>query len=657
MRFANASFIIRRIQYRKDIISFASGIHFLYCLEDGSRRQLILSFLMLPPMDRTDGEGKKKGGDSWGKGIHWIGKNYKRKEVLQMKKRNGYFVLVLLFLFILATSASSVRGQDQDKYGGNFIVGIYGEANYYMPPLTGDGFTYHSKYLLFDSIVRLDENLIPQPLLAKDWDISEDETTITFYLRDDVTWHDGEPFTARDVYFTYQIIANPLSFSAKTGYLDALVGFREFLAGVSELDKKLEAGDLTDSQWVQQVKEHHEDWKQLNAIEVLDDYTIRFNLAYPQGSFMTISTEVGIVPEHILKDVDPAEKDYSETAYASHPIATGPFKFVSWERGDHWILEANEDYFDGRPYLDRVIFRIIPDDTTRVAELARGNIHKAYTVPLAELDYLETTPGVKVLSGPSLGWNMINFQLERHFFDDLKVRQAIAHAFNKEATVMGLYEERYPVAHGPFNPAFEWAHNPDVTIYEYNPDRAVELLKEAGFEKRADGWYKEGKSLDFTLRVGTDSTAVEVTELFQADMNRIGINVTIEPLETAAWLDAIFSANFDMMHFGWTGLADPDGYIYTVHHSSGIGGRNVMKYRNNQVDELFDLARRTTDLDLRGEYYFEIQEILAYELPLIFLSYYVNYHAVSENIMGLVPNPTKHAAIFWSLNDAYWAND
>ena len=545
---------------------------------------------------------------------------------------------------------------DDSRYGGQFVVGTYGDANYYMPPLTGDGYTYHTKYLIFDSIVRMDENLEPQPLLAESWEISDDELTFTFFLRDDVTWHDGERFTAEDVWLTYQFIANPFSFSAKTDYLAPLVGFSEMSAKVSDLDVQLDNEEIDEDQWNEQVEMAYEEWKAKDAIEIVDDYTISFHLDFPSGSFLTISTEVGVIPAHILGDVNLMEEDLSEHEYARNPIGTGPFQFVSWERGDHWILDAYDDHFAGRPYLDRVIFRVIPDETTRISELARGNIDKAYSVPFAELDYLEAQDNVQILTGPSLGWDMINFQLERHFFDDVRVRRAVAHAFDKASAVEAIYEGRRPVAHGPFNPAFDWAHNPDVTKYEYDPDRAVELLEEAGFEHDGDGWYKDGESLDFTLRVGTGSTSIEMCELFQYDLGAIDVNVTIQPLEPAAWLDAIFSANFDMMYFGWTGLADPDGYIYTVHHSSAIGGRNVMKYRNDRVDELFDAARMSTDIGERGTYYHEIQEILAEDLPVIFMSYYVNYHAIAAGLEGLVPNPTKHASIFWTLKDAYWVD-
>ncbi len=540
-----------------------------------------------------------------------------------------------------------------DRYGGELVMGTYGDANYFMPPLTGDGYTYHTKYLIFDSLVRMDENLEPQPLLAEDWDISDDELTFTFHLRDDVTWHDGERFTADDVWLTYHFIANPFSFSAKTDYLDPLVGFSEMSARVDELDAKLDEEEIDDDEWTELVLEAYEDWKDKDSIEVVDDYTICFHLEYPSGSFLTISTEVGVVPKHILGDVDLTTEDLSETEYARDPIGTGPFKFVEWERGDHWILDAYDDHFAGRPYLDRVIFRVIPDETTRISELVRGNIDKAYTVPFAELDYLEEQDNVQILSGPSLGWDMINFQLERHFFDDLRVRKAVSHAFDKASAVDSIFEGRRPVAYGPFNPAFDWAHNPDVTRYDYDPDRAKELLEEAGFEHGGE-WSKDGESMDFALRVGTGSTSIEMCELFQYDLGEIDVSVDIEPLEEAAWLDAIFSANFDMMYFGWTGLADPDGYIYTVHHSSAIGGRNVMKYRSDRVDDLFDKARMTTDIDERGSYYHEIQEILAEDLPVIYMSYYVNYHAVADGLKGLVPNPTKHASIFWSLKDVYW---
>ncbi len=538
-----------------------------------------------------------------------------------------------------------------DRYGGELVVAQGADGTYYMPPFTGDGNVYNTKNCIFDSIVRLDKDLVPQPLLAHSWDISEDGLSYTFYLRDDVTWHDGEPFDAYDVYFTYQLIANPLTFSAKRPYLDTVVGYSDLGAVVRELDSQLGKESISEAEHRERAMAAYEEWLELDAIEVVDDYTISFHLSEPQASFITIATEVGVVPRHILEGAE----DIMETDYIYKPITTGPFKFVEWVRGDYWILEANEDYFLGRPYLDRIIFRVIPDETTRIHELLAGRVH--YIIPPSEdLDMLQDSPGVKVLDGPAVSWDKFDFNLERHFFDDLRVRQAIAHALDKETMVRELYYGWREIAHGPFNPSFAWAHNPDVHVYEYDPDRAMEILREAGFDEESDGWYRNGQSMDFNHRTSTGHAAIERVEVFQRHMRDINVDMTIEPLESAAWLDAIFSSNFDMMYYGWSGLPDPDAYIYTVHHSSAIGGRNVMKYRNDRVDELFDLARVAHDLDERAEYYFEIQEILAVEIPVIYFTYGYSYYGVHEDLEGFVPHPSKHYGIFFSIKDVYWAN-
>ncbi len=536
------------------------------------------------------------------------------------------------------------------KYGGQVVMTMGSDLIAMSPTYTGTATIYPVKNTVFDSIVRMDSDGVPQPHLATDWDISSDGLEITFYLRDDVVFHDGEPFDAHDVYFTYMLCMYPPMASSKHPYLSALKGYRDFWESIGELSSSLEAGDISDDDYQVRMKDYYEAWSALNAIEVVDDYTITFHFSEPSGSFMTVGTEVGIVASHLLE----GHEDYiMETDYVYNPIGTGPFYFAEWERGEYWILKAFEDHWAGRPYLDQMITRVIPDATTRLHEFLAGNLDY-FVPPVADLQTIMDTAGKKVLDAPGVGWAHFSMNLERGFFGDVRVRQAIHHMIDKQAMHDHINEGWHQVAHHPFNPGIAWCHVPMDDPFPLDLDKAAELLIDAGFTEQADGWYKDGERLEFTVRVSTGELAVEAVTVLQQFLARANVRIEIDQLDLAAWQTAIFASDFDMMYFGWTGHPDPDAYIRTVHHSDGIGGRNVMLYRNDRVDELFEKAGRVFDLEDRAVYYREMQEILAMEVPKIYFNWASFYHAFDEDLEGAEPHPYRSQGIFFSLKDWYW---
>ena len=291
------------------------------------------------------------------------------------------------------------------------MIGFLGDATSLNPVIATDGQSYIAEWPIFDSLVELDEKLGVKPLLAESWEVSRDGLTYTFKLKKGVKWHDGKPFTARDVAFTFYSVLDPKVTTPHRGYFDALVGFPE----LTNKDNPKKPEELAQK-----------------PIEVIDDYTIRFRLRYPYGAFLAVlvNPRAGIIPEHLLKGVDLNTAEYNRK-----PIGTGPFKFVEWKRGERIVLEANPDYHAGRPALDRLIYRVIPDTVVLLQELRAGGVDFIERPPLTEVGRLKQTPGLKVLTADNTSYTYFGFRQDLAPFDDLRVRRAFYHAIDIPAIV------------------------------------------------------------------------------------------------------------------------------------------------------------------------------------------------------------------------------
>src|SRR5262249_25548015 len=275
------------------------------------------------------------------------------------------FVLALLAaLLVLAPATGSAAGKDM-------VIGLSGDATSLNPVIATDSMSYIAEWPICDSLLELDQSLGVKPLLAESWETSKDGLTYTFHLKKGVKWHDGKPFTARDVAFTFYSVLDPKVTTPHRAYFDALVGFPELTA--KENPKRPE--ELT-----------------ARPIEIVDDHTVRFRLRYPSGSFLAVlvNPRAGIIPEHLLKGADLNTAEFNRK-----PVGTGPFKFVEWRRGERIVMEANEKSHGGRPALNRLIFRIIPDAVVLLQELRSGGVDLMENPPLTEVARLKQTAGLK----------------------------------------------------------------------------------------------------------------------------------------------------------------------------------------------------------------------------------------------------------------------
>jgi len=544
----------------------------------------------------------------------------------------GGVTVIHAILFAVLVVALSLSGPGQGRAAGkDFVIGLSGDATSLNPVIATDSMSYTVEWPVFDSLVELDQKLNVRPLLAESWETSKDGLTYTFKLKKGVKWHDGKPFTARDVAFTFYSVLDPKVTTPHRAYFYALVGFPELTA--KENPKRPE--DLA-----------------VRPIEVVDDHTVRFRLRYPSGSFLAVlvNPRAGIVPEHLLKGADLNTAEFNRK-----PVGTGPFKFIEWRRGDRIVMEANEQYHGGRPGLNRLIFRIIPDGVVLLQELRAGGVDFMENPPLTEVARLKQTAGLKVLLADNTSYTYLGWRQDLAPFNDVRVRRALNHAIDVPSIVKEVLQGYAAVANGQFPPA-SWAYDASVKPYAYDPNRAKALLAEAGFQPGPDGvLVKDGKRFSFSIRHDQANPTVKDTAVIvQEYLKRVGVEATMEPLDWPTFVKKLFASEFEAIVVNWTNHHDPDPFAYTIWHSSQWKGRNFAHYKNPRVDELLEQARRTGVVAERKKAYAEFSRVLMEDAPYVFLYFPQQVYVTRQSYDGFVPIPT-FAGVYQSLKAVRWS--
>lgn len=525
-------------------------------------------------------------------------------------KRVGLLMLaVLLMVSSLALAEGPVKG-------GTFRYGITTNPRGMFNPILNtevyDGLIIDQVY---DGLIRIDRTLTPQPEIAKSWEISEDGRSITFYLNEGITFHDGAPLTAKDVAFTYKTILHPHYTGVRYGDFSEIVGAKEYKAG--------EATDVP-------------------GIEVIDDYTIRFTTNKPHAPLLSSFT-YGILPAHLLEDIPVGELETA--AFNSHPIGSGPFVFQEFKTDQHVILKANENYFQGRPNIDTLVFQKIANDAVPIW-IQQGRVDYVAISPeqypeVAAIDFMD------IYVFEALSYNYIAFNLRQERMADVRVRQAMAYGFDRDTYIDVILEGFGIKANAPM-PKASWAYTDEgINTYEYNPELAKKMLDEAGWKLGRDGVReKNGMRLEFEMLVPEGARATEqMALLFQQNMADIGIKINLMFMEFNAAVDRVDAREFDMFTMGWSLDVDPDPY--GIWHSTALW--NDPGFYNERSDELIEMGRAETDIEKRKEIYAEWQRLINYELPDIFLSYGVTIAAISDRVQGIDTEPGPYGP----LEDGY----
>jgi peptide/nickel transport system substrate-binding protein len=481
----------------------------------------------------------------------------------------------LLRASVVACAALALAAPALAQQGNTVVTAVSSDPGHFNPGIT-TGYDVHVVAdSIFNGLVALDEELNPIPDLATSWTVSDDSTVYTFELAD-ARWHDGEPFTSEDVKFSFENVLFNYHSRTKAG-LGAVVA----------------------------------------AIETPDARTVVFRMKEPYGPLLQRLdvTEAPILPKHIFE----SGGDPNDHPANLQPVGTGPFRLASYSPDDTITLERNPDYFkDGLPHLDKLIFRVIPDDTTQLLALERGELDYLNRIPLADVERLQEKGGYTIVAtatGPG-GGNCIMtmaFNLDRPLLQRLEVRQAIAQAIDRRRIVDQVLFGWGDVAEAPISSPIGWAHwPPALEVYAYDPAKAEAILDSAGHARNGD-------AARFSIDMVHFPTFNKYAEVMKQDLAKVGIDLISRPLDRAAAVDAIFTQrDFDTNLISYCNGTDPDIGVKRMYVSSNIGPipfSNAAAYRNERVDQLFDAAGKTSVRETRREAYREAQEILGQDLP------------------------------------------
>jgi peptide/nickel transport system substrate-binding protein len=501
------------------------------------------------------------------------------------------------------TAPEPVVAEGGPAYGDTLVEASIGDISGLIPNITSDSTSHDIGNLIYSNLVRTDKELRLEGELAERWEVSTDEMTITFHLRKGVKWHDGEELTADDVDFTYRYMIDP---KTPTAYAES--------------------------------------FRQIKHAEVVDRYTYRVTHEKPYAPAL-LSWGMWILPRHILEAPWKAGVDLRTTQQNRHPVGSGAYLFKEWKTGEKVVLEANPNYFEGRPYFNRVVYRIIPDQSTIFLELKARNVDMSGLSPIQyrrQTDYPAFRKNFYKYQYLANGYAYLGFNLLDPRFQDKRVRQAMAYAINKQEIIEGVLLGLGRPAVGPYKPG-TWWYRDDIQPFPFDPERAKALLAEAGW-KDSDGdgiLDRDGRPFSFTVRTNQGNLVRQQTaEIIQRRLRAVGIDVKIHIVEWAAFINTfIKKKDFEGIILGWGLGLDPDQY--DIWHSSKTGPDelNHISYKNPKVDALLEAGRRTFDEAKRKVIYGEFQEIMAEEQPVIFLYVPEALPVVSSRVRGIEPAP------------------
>ncbi|MDR1702512.1 MAG: ABC transporter substrate-binding protein [Sporomusaceae bacterium] len=516
-------------------------------------------------------------------------------------------IVVFLFCAIFFAGALFAAGCKKEEAqtaadpGGKseIIVGVELEPNKINPFFNDD----HDDaiFLIFSGLVRFDEKNEPVPDLAQSWEVSEDLLTYTFKLNKNAKWHDGKPFTAEDVKFTIE----------------------------AALDEKNNS----------EIKYRFEEFK---TIEVIDPHTLKIVLKTPfQPIFRSLAT--GMLPKHLLEG-----KDINTAEFNSKPVGTGRYKFADWKKGQYLLLAANTDFYLGAPKNGQVVLKFIADPNVKAVQLETGEIDAALIDPV-QAERIAKNANLTVTRVKTADYRALMYNRKFPLWSDVRVRQALNYAVNREALVQGLLLGWGKPAYGPLE--LNWANNPDVPNYAYDPAKAKALLAEAGYQPGPDGiLQKDGQKLSFKITAfNYDPVRIGLASELSTQFKQIGVEAVPDLRERGSFN----LGDVETFLLGWGSPFDPDDDTYRIFHSSQIGKLNYENYQNAKVDELLLKARQAANRGDRLKLYQEFQKELAADPAFNFLVYLDQALVSSKKVAGIKLKVLGHhgAGYIWNIEE------
>ncbi|TFE02473.1 ABC transporter substrate-binding protein [Jeotgalibacillus sp. R-1-5s-1] len=529
------------------------------------------------------------------------------------KKAWLLFFVLLLTVSTALFGCSSEDGASEDGSGNDgggdsaeetqdtLVFGRGGDSVGLDPITVTDGESFKVTKNIFDTLIFFGEQDTEiQPGLAADWEVSEDGLTYTFMLQEGVTFHDGTEFNADAVVFNFDRWAN--------GTEDKFYYYKSMFGGFGD-----DEGHVIES------------------VTAVDDMTVEIKLKRPQAPFLK---NLAMSPFGIASPA--AVEELGDEGFNEAPVGTGPFKFVEWRRNERIVVEKNEDYWqEGYPKLNQIIFRSIPENSARLNALLNNEIDLADGINPSDAAQIEGNDQLQLFERPSMNIGYLGLTATREPFDDPKVRQAMNHAIDRQAIVDAFFEGRAEVAKNPMPPVIS-GYNDEIEGYEYDPEKAKQLLEEAGL---GDGFEMELWAMPVPRPYMPDGQ--KVAEAIQSNLAEVGITAEIVTYEWATYLEKARLGEADAFLLGWTGdNGDADNFLYVLLDQDNIGSNNYTYYENQEVHDLLIQAQSETDEDTRNQLYMEAQELIHADAPWVPLAHSTPLMAGSAALQDFLAHPT-----------------
>ncbi|MFN2200258.1 MAG: ABC transporter substrate-binding protein [Caldilineaceae bacterium] len=527
--------------------------------------------------------------------------------MIYLRQKPGLYAIIALLALLLAVTACAVPEPAPTQPGALDAEATDSGAEAVMTramtsePASLDPYGPASSGLslvapyLFDTLVVRDLDNSIQPLLAESWETADDGLSITMHLKPGITFHDGTPLNAEAVKFSFDRFK-------ETGARSPIY------SGIAEIE----------------------------SVEAVDDTTVVFHFAQPTANFFSTIT----MPYAAV--ISPASIEKMESSGEGYPIGSGPFILEDWQAGQSLTMRKNPDYAwgspivdnTGAPYLDKLVFKVIPDATTQLAALEAGDVDAIFVNQPSHLQTLEQDENIEVYETVLNSLIYLGFNFRSPPFDEEPVRYALSHAIDKQQVVDLALGGLGIAAFAPLPPTI-MGFDESLKEYElgYDPDEAIRLLEDAGFERTSDdGWQRDGQELKATLLTSTRPPNGDIATVLQSQIQAIGVPVEIQQLDGKAVMDATAEGAFDLLlwRYDWN---DPDALNIFL-SSDRIGGTNRVAYSNPEVDALLEQGARELDDAKRIPLYVEAQKLILEDAPWQPIYNPIDAMAINKRIQG-----------------------
>jgi peptide/nickel transport system substrate-binding protein len=485
--------------------------------------------------------------------------------------------------------------------GKTLVIGIAADPTGLDPEAVENNTSGFIMATIYDSLVRYKPGTVEvEPGLAETWDITPDGLRYTFHLRPGVSFHDG---TKLDAHSFIQGIARQLDKSSPISIYNTgpVEGYEEFTYGA------------------------------VTGFKAVGDMSVQFDLKEPSAAFLNSLAMVwnGVV--------SPAAAAKFGKDYRNNPVGTGPFVFKEYRPRDQLVLEANPSYWRGKPKVDRIVFKIMPDPQAALLAMRRGEVHILADVGAATIPALKNEANVTLLTQPGLAVCGVSLPTDVKPFDDVRVRRALNLAVDKDAIDKALFQGMAVPMTSPL-PQAQWGFDSGIKGYGYDPEAAKKLLAEAGVQP---GFKVE--LLTYNSPRGYNPAGADLAVAIQGYLKRVGIEAEVRRMDMGAFLSTVRSGKYDGLRMGgWTGdNGDPDNFAGALFNSKEIPIGNTAHYKNPEVDTLLAEAARTVSHEKRVALYQTIQQKIVADAPWIFVNSVLQVRAVRKEVHGYQLNPTQ----------------